>query len=514
MSVLDRLEPKPVFSYFEQIAGIPHGSGNTGAISDYIVSFAEDHDLEYIRDDLGNVIIKKPAYPGHENSAPVILQGHIDMVCEKVAGCDIDMEKEPIRLLCDGETVTADGTTLGGDDGIAVVYMLAILEADDIEHPPIEAVFTVDEEIGMLGAAAMDMSVLEGRRLLNIDSEEEGILLCGCAGGATVTASLPVSRASGGDCDRTSGAVVVSDQAAGGADAGTACQMLRLVVDGLIGGHSGNEIYKRGANAIMLLGRVLNKLDETQDIGLISVNGGGKDNVIPVSAEAIITGIADNIRKTAKECESVFRNEYKAVDPDFSVRVEPADAGDSDQNISIEEITGYTFMDDASKKRIIKTLSELPNGIQRMNPEMPEQVQTSLNIGILKTTEDGVEIGALVRSDVDAEKHEVVGKLDSIVSENGGSFKVESEYPGWQYHGKSEFLELMKAVFTDVYGYEPKVETIHAGVECGYFTAGIEGVDIVSIGPDLKDIHTPSESMDIKSVQRTWKYVLEVLKKC
>ena len=526
MSVLENIEPKEVFDYFEAIAGIPHGSGNMTAISDYLAGFAVEHGFRYIQDELKNVIIFKPATPGYEDRPAVILQGHMDMVCEKEADCDIDMAKEPIRLLCDGKTVTADGTTLGGDDGIAVAYMLAILASDDIAHPELEAVFTVDEEIGMLGAAALDMSVLKGKKLLNIDSEDEGIFLCGCAGGATVVGCVPFSAET--DIGSLDGDTVGRDEEQNDGIASGKQDVYRIKIDGLTSGHSGIEIDKGRANAIILLGRLLEKLDAAYDIGIIGMSGGGRDNVIPASAEAVIAVDDRDIQPVIKDCEKVFKNEYSITDPGLSVSIE------------IVDDNTLTVMDSTSKERIINLLRALPNGVQRMNPAMPDRVQTSLNIGILKTVINSncncnsnaknddekivnksdnisgnyIEVSFLVRSDVKSEKQELADRVARIISMCGGSSEIVGDYPGWQFTGVSELIDIMSAAFKEQYGYEPKVETVHAGVECGYFAEAIEGLDVVSFGPDLKGIHTPAETMDVESVRRTWKLITDTLKAC
>ena len=499
MSVLENLEPKEVFDYFEAIAGIPHGSGNMTAISDYLAGFAVEHGLRYIKDEHKNVMIFKPATSGYEDRPAVILQGHMDMVCEKEAGCNIDMAKEPIRLLCDGKKVTADGTTLGGDDGIAVAYMLAILASDDIAHPELEAVFTVDEEIGMLGAAALDMSVLKGKKLLNIDSEDEGIFLCGCAGGATVVGRVPfeVETGTGSPVKKDAN----SDDHHNNGILHEKQSVYKIRIDGLTSGHSGIEIDKGRANAIILLGRLLEKLDASCDIDIINLSGGGRDNVIPASAEAVIAVDDRDIQPVIKDCEKVFKNEYSITDPGLSVSIE------------IVNDNTLTVMDSVSKERIINLLRALPNGVQRMNPAMPERVQTSLNIGILKT-DDHIEVSFLVRSDVKSEKQDLADRVTRIISMCGGTSEIIGDYPGWQFTGQSELIDIMSAVFKEQYGYEPKVETVHAGVECGYFAEAIEGLDVVSFGPDLKGIHTPAETMDVESVRRTWKLITDTLKAC
>ncbi|MBO6107880.1 MAG: aminoacyl-histidine dipeptidase [Eubacterium sp.] len=533
MSVIDKYEPAEVFKYFEEIAAIPHGSGNTRKISDYLVDFANKHGLDVVRDDPGNVVIFAPGTSGtpsepgtsyddgsvvtpsesgtsYEDMPPIILQGHMDMVCEKEPGTDIDMENEGLELLCDGKTITARGTTLGADDGIALAYILAILDSEKIAHPPIEAVFTVDEEIGMLGAAALDMSILKGRMLLNIDSEEEGVLLCGCAGGALVTGKWELGYEA---CDLSSD---------------TACdhvmRLYRLTIDGLKGGHSGNEIDKGRANANILLGRVLEQMED--EIRLISVSGGSKDNAIPASAYADIAVSSDKIGGIAEKMKSAFRSEYRLTDPDVDVRLTEIEIGTvCPQSEADADKTGRAYTEDGmglpktvkvmtmdTMKRVINALRLLPNGIQRMSREMEGLVQTSLNMGILEIKNDTLELGFCVRSNVNSEKYELIGRVVRGIEALGGMALVSGDYPGWEYREKSPLRDHMVSVFERMYSHAPEVEMIHAGVECGFFDREIDGLDAISIGPDLKDIHTPNESMDIESVRRTWEYLLEVLK--
>ena len=475
MAVLDGIEPQEVFGYFEQIAGIPHGSRNTGAISEYLVTFAKERGLEAYRDEADNVLIKKPGSPGCEDHEPVILQGHIDMVCVKNAGVEIDLDTEPIRLLRDGDTITADGTTLGGDDGIAVAFVLAILASETIAHPPIEVVFTSDEEIGMIGAQALDMERLSGRRMINIDSEDEGIITCGCAGGATVRGTIPVERTE--------------------TSTGEAC---RITISGLAGGHSGIEIIKGGANAHVLLGRLLSAIEGEWQ--LICVEGGEKDNAIPAAAVAYARGDVAEIKRVAEACEEMFLQEYHHTDPALRIGVEAGGA------------VGGPAMSEESKARVIDALCVLPNGVQRMSPDVEGLVQTSLNMGILRTTNDAVEVGFSVRSAVASEKEELISRTCRLIRLIGGKADVEGAYPGWAYRTESPLREHMIATFGRMYGRTPVVDVIHAGLECGFFAERIPGLDAVSIGPDLRGVHTPEETMDIASVRRTWEYLLEVLK--
>ncbi|MBQ7040118.1 MAG: aminoacyl-histidine dipeptidase [Clostridia bacterium] len=473
MAVLENLEPNGVFKYFEEMCSIPHGSKDTKQISDWIVSFAEKHGLWYMQDEFDNVIIKKPATKGYENSAPVILQGHIDMVCEKAADCKKDMEKEGLDIAIDGDYVFAKGTTLGGDDGIAVSMMLDILASDSYEHPEVEAVFTSDEEIGLIGATNLDMSSLNGRRLINIDSEAEGIFTVGCAGGNRTECAIPLSTEVFDGEYRT------------------------IKVSGLLGGHSGVEIDKGRANANILLGRVLSAIKS--EFRIVTVNGGLKDNAIPREAYAVIkTKFTDELVKICEKCQEELIEEYKDTDKDITVSV-------------VCEGEGVPF-DSESSKKIISFLANTPNGIIKMNEYIETLVQTSLNLGVLKTEENKMLASFGVRSSVDSEKAELTNSLKTLSESLGGNISVSGDYPGWDYTGSSELKDLMVSVFEKQYGYKPEVVTIHAGLECGLFSGKIEGLDCVSIGPDMKDIHTCTERMSISSVKRVFAMILEILK--
>lgn len=481
MAILTGLQPSGVFEMFEQLCGIPHGSRNTKAISDFCVRFAQEHGLNYRQDDSNNVILFAPATPGMEQAQPVMLQGHLDMVCEKEADCPLDLQKEGLNLRTDGEWIWAEGTTLGGDDGIAVAYALAILADPAIPHPPLEVVLTTDEEIGMLGAAAIDLSEVKARRVLNIDSEEEGVLLAGCAGGATVCCHIPLMW--------------------------TLKKGLRATVQitGLRGGHSGMEIQKGRANANKLMGRFLNEMDEIFAYALCTVNGGNKDNAIARESTADVVILPERLAELtafAAQRQEAYRAEYGEADPDITIAVTPG-----------TEDTFEIMMGDC-RRSVLSVLQQLPNGVQQMSRDIEGLVQTSLNLGILKVDFRGIHLTSSVRSSVNAEKQQLIQQLAEICGKLGGSCEVMGEYPAWEYKADSPLREIMTEVYLEQYGRKPAVEVIHAGLECGLLSGKLDGLDCVSFGPDIVDIHTTREKLSIPSVQRTWKLLLEVLKRC
>ena len=481
MAILTGLQPSGVFEMFEQLCGIPHGSRNTKAISDFCVRFAQEHGLDYRQDDSNNVILFAPATPGMEQAQPVMLQGHLDMVCEKEADCSLDLQKEGLNLRTDGEWIWAEDTTLGGDDGIAVAYALAILADPTIPHPPLEVVLTTDEEIGMLGAAAIDLSEAKARRVQNIDSEEEGVLLAGCAGGATVCCHIPLMW--------------------------TLKKGLRATVQitGLRGGHSGMEIQKGRANANKLMGRFLNEMDEAFAYALCTVNGGNKDNAIARESTADVVILPERLAELtafAAQRQEAYRAEYGEADPDITIAVTPG-----------TEDTFEIMMGDC-RRSVLSVLQQLPNGVQQMSRDIEGLVQTSLNLGILKVDFRGIHLTSSVRSSVNAEKQQLIQQLAEICGKLGGSCEVMGEYPAWEYKADSPLREIMTEVYLEQYGRKPAVEVIHAGLECGLLSGKLDGLDCVSFGPDIVDIHTTREKLSIPSVQRTWKLLLEVLKRC
>ena len=470
MSILEGLRPAAALQYFEELCAIPHGSRDTKRISDYCVRFAQERGLRYVQDAHNNVVIYKDGTPGYETHPTVILQGHLDMVCEKDPGCDIDFSRDGLRLRQDGTYLFAEGTTLGGDDGIAVAYALAVLDSKELAHPPLEAVFTVDEEIGMLGADAMDMSVLKGRVMLNIDSEDEGILTAGCAGGATAALTLPVQR-----------------RAAQG-------QGWRVCVDGLTGGHSGVEIHKGRVNANKLMGKILSLLPAVR---IAALNGGAKDNAIPRSCEALLVSDAPDFAARFAAAKAECLAQLPETEPHAEISCVPAEVS---QTLCESEA-------------VLGLLNALPNGVQAMSADIAGLVQTSLNLGILATSEQAVTMTFSVRSSVGAEKQALLAKLSALAQQYGASLGLSGEYPAWEYRRESRLRETMVKTFEELYGREPVVDVIHAGLECGIFSDRLAGLDAVSFGPQMHDIHTSRERLELASVARTWDYLAAVLAK-
>lgn len=479
MSILSNLEPKEVFTYFEEICAIPHASYHESQISDYCVKFAKEHGLDYRQDELKNVIITKKATPGYENEAPLILQGHLDMVCEKEPGSSFHFDMDGLKLKVEGDYITADGTTLGGDDGIAVAYMLALLASDTIAHPKLETVFTVSEEVGMEGAAGIDLSMLKGRRLLNLDSENEGILTAGCAGGARAVCRLPVQRIP------TNGMVI------------------HITASGMAGGHSGVEIHKGRANANTLMGRVLIRLSGHIRYHLIALAGGKKDNAIPRECTAGICIAAGDLTKTVHciaQLQKDISDEYAIKDS--AVRLSAGHAAD----------VLPAMLDENSTRQAVMLINALPDGVQAMSADVPGLVETSLNLGILKLDEEELVLQYAVRSSVGSAKEALLEKMTYLTQGMGGSVTVSGIYPAWEFKRVSAFRDMLTEVYEKMYGKKPVVEAIHAGLECGLLAGKLPGLDCVSIGPDMEAIHTTEEKLSISSVKRVWEYLIEVLK--
>ena len=471
------LEPAAVFGYFEKICSIPHGSRNTKLISDYLVSFAREQGIRYIQDDLNNVILFQEGTCGMEDHPPVILQGHMDMVCEKDADCPIDMEKEGLDVTHDGQCVYAKGTTLGGDDGIAVAYALALLADRTIPHPPLEVIITVDEEIGMEGATGIDLSMLRGRTLVNLDSEDEGIFTVSCAGGARSTITLPVQRrAVYGPC-------------------------VKLTVEGLQGGHSGVEIHKNRANANKVMAEILGRVQKLMPLCITKLSGGSKDNAIPRSCQVTLVAMGmyiERINDIAEQLQKEIREQYD--EPFAIVRGDDVDA-----------LGGNAVTSECSAK-VIALLNAVPNGVQSWSQDIEGLVQTSLNLGVVDLSADELKLCFAVRSSVNQEKRDLLDKLRDLAAFNDAGCTEMGDYPAWEYRKDSPLRDNMVRIYAEMFGKAPQVLAIHAGLECGILSDKLPGLDCVSVGPQMHDIHTSREKLEIESTQRTWKFLLEVLK--
>lgn len=481
MSVLANCQPKKVFAFFEELCAIPHGSHNTKAISDYCVAFAKSRGLEVMQDEHNNVIIRKGASVGYENGPTVILQGHLDMVCVKEADCPKDMTREGLDLVVEGDYVRAAGTSLGGDDGIAVAMALAILDDDTLPHPALEALFTVDEEAGMLGAVALDFAPLKGRWLINIDSEEEGIITVGCAGGTTLDCLLPLHRE-----ERR----------------GVCCT---VTIEGLKGGHSGAEIHKGRASATALLGRLLQEMASAAPYRLVTLQGGTVGNAIPCTAEATLVVSAGHVaalQTACEQCAAALGHEYAVTDEDMNI------------TFTAGEEAAVSAVDAAGTTAAVFALAQMPQGVVTMSQDIEGLVQTSLNMGVVSMNEEQMQMRFLIRSSVESQKLWVRHRLESFMTFLGGRAEVRTDYPGWEFRRDSALRELMVECCREQYGSEPVVAAIHAGLECGLFCGKAADLDCVSIGPDIHDIHSPQERLSISSTQRVYELVLKVLARC
>ena len=473
--MLEHLEPKSVFRFFEEMSAIPHGSYNTKEISDWVVAFAEERGLEYHQDDLNNVVIIKEATPGYEAAEALILQAHLDMVCEKLADCPKDMAKEGLDLVIDGDFIRAKDTTLGADNGIGVALALAALDDDTLCHPRLEVVLTTEEEVGMEGVTGLDVAPLQSRQMINLDSAEEGVFTVGCSGGSRTTCVLPVTRAP------FDGAV------------------LKIAISGLTGGHSGIEIDKRPASANVLMSRFLRAVSDAMEMRLVYVRGGLKSNAIPRDAEAVIvTADAAAAKAVVEHMTVVVKHEYDIHEPNLTVTVEQAQAD-------------LLPLDEDSNRRVMYFLTCTPNGVQEMSQNFPGKVQTSLNLGVLDIHEDRMSALFLVRSAFATQKEMVNRKLRCLMELLAGFVEVDNDYPPWEYRRDSVLRERMVNVFREQYGREPGIDATHAGLECGQLCGKLPGLDCVSIAPDLWDLHTPWERMSISSIQRVWKFLRGVL---
>ena len=466
-------QPEAVFRYFTALSEIPRGSGNTAAVSAWALKTAQNLSLEAYADETGNVIIRKPASAGYEQHPGVILQGHLDMVCAKLPDCTKDMTKEGVDLIWGDEFLSADGTTLGGDDGIAVAYAFAILEDQNIPHPPLTVILTIDEETGMDGATALCPDALTGQYLINIDSEDEGIFTVGCAGGVRVHMRYPLQM------QQTSGTC------------------FRLTLSGLTGGHSGTEIHKPLLNANLVMHRLLTA--PTEQISLCAWQGGIRDNVIPTECTAAFIAAPEHVSAIRRTIEVTF-SRIKAENPQ-----------ENSIALQIETVPETDVPAAADTAGLLCQIGELPNGMQEMNPHL-NLPETSLNLGIFALQDAVLQIDALIRSGSNAKRDALAEKLHAHVEAAGGSASDSGKYPAWEYVPDTALEQTAAAVFRALYGKAPVIETIHAGLECGILAAKAPQLQCISIGPDLFDIHTPRERLSLASARRTWDLILALLK--
>lgn len=474
MSNLQNIEPKKVFNWFYELNQIPRCSGNEKRASDFLVNFAKERNLEVYQDDAYNVIIKKQASKGYENSDPVIIQGHIDMVCIKGEGSNHDFTKDPIEIIVQDDIMSANNTTLGGDDGIAIAYGLAILDSDDLKHPLIELLVTTSEETGMDGVHALTNEHLSGKILLNIDSEEEGVFLVSCAGGSNKITTFKLEK------EKKSG------------------NGLEIKISGLKGGHSGMEIIKQRANAIKLLGRILFECKENLNIRLSKISGGTKHNAIPSDAMAII--LTENINAVKDIIENLttdFKEEYRVEDSGLKIEV---------KEVMVEEV--YT---ENLSNNLIDYIMMVPDGVQYMSKDIEGLVQTSLNNAIFEEKDNQIEVTTSVRSASSSSLREILNVLTVVAKRTNANTEEKSAYPAWQFDKDSKIREKAVKVYEDLFGKKPEVSAIHAGLECGLLKEILPNTDMISFGPNLYDVHTEKEHLSISSVQRVWNFLVKLL---
>lgn len=473
--IIKNRQPADALRYFEEISAIPRGSCNEKAVGEYLMAFAKELGLWCHMDELYNVYIKKPASPGCEHLPPVLFQGHTDMVCEKNKDVDHDFEKDPIKLVVEGNILHAAGTTLGADNGVAVAYMMALLSRNDLRHPPLECIFTTQEEIGLNGAAVIDPALISARRMINMDCGPEGECVAGSAGGSTVLIRKDGKR------EPVRGSV------------------LAFHVRGLFGGHSGGDIDKERGNANKIIARLLHKLSKVTDVNIISLEGGAKNNAIPRECDAIVA-VADAAKalETAKQLEAAVKNELQFSDAGFHLICEEAAAP-------------MEMLDAATSADLIKLLYLLPYGIVAKSMAIEGLVVASCNMGVLSTDEAGVLINYSLRSSVDSLLEEITDRILETVAQFGATAQCGDHYPSWEFAAESELRDYCMAAYQATTGKEMRVRATHGGLECGIFKSKVPDMDIVGMGPNARNAHTPDECLDLDSFERTFNFVVKLL---
>ena len=472
-------KPEKLFHFFEEISAIPRGSGNEKGISDYLVKFAKDRNLWVHQDEAYNVIIKKEGSEGAKDKEPVMLQGHIDMVCDKLAGVEHDFEKDGIDLVVKDGVLSANGTTLGADNGVAVALMMMVLDDDDIKHPPVECVFTTEEEVGLNGAQALDKSLIAARTMINMDSEDEGVATISCAGGLRIQFTRPVKR-----------------EAAEGS-------LLSIKIEGLLGGHSGMDISKERQNANLLMARMADHLMRNTDGRLVTFVGGTKDNAITRECEASFIYAnkeeAEKAEKLSCALAEVMADEITPDEPDFACE------------ISLEEGRIASAIPAEDAKAFIGAIRLAPNGVFSRNMKMDGFVVTSSNMGVVKADEDSLMIVVSPRSSVASLQENTKDRFRTLADTFGFTAEYSGEYPGWSFVEKSRIREVFIESYRELFGKELKVEAIHAGLECGLFSEALPGLDAIAVGPTLYDVHTPDEHVPLDSFERFYELLKDVL---
>ncbi|MCK8058571.1 MULTISPECIES: aminoacyl-histidine dipeptidase [unclassified Fusibacter] len=476
--LLKDLQPNRLWHHFESLTRIPRESGNEKAVSDFLTAFAKGLGLDVIQEPSMNVIIKKKASTGYENHKTVIIQGHMDMVCVKEDDLEFDFGKDPIPLVIDGDLIKTKGTTLGADNGIAVAMAMAILEDKTLVHPPLQVLITIAEETGMDGVMALDPANITGDILINLDSEEEGVLLSSCAGGVNNIITLPITK-----------------------QAASYDTAFKIVIKGLLGGHSGVEIHKRRANAIVCAGRLLYLLKTKLNFEIAGIHGGDKPNAIPKRSEVVVIcskADTDLLRTSVSEIEHLLKNEVELSDAEVTIELQETEL----------PVEAY---DHNSAQKTVQLLMLLPDAVQTMSAGIEGLVESSINLGILDQNEQSLVFTSAVRSSVASLKDMINQKIGLTCDLIGADMRLESDYPSWPFKAVSETRELMKEVYEEMFSKSLKVDALHAGLECGFLIEKVGDIDMVSLGPDLNDVHTPKENLSISSTKRVYDFLLEVL---
>lgn len=482
MGIFRGLQPEAVWRYFEEICQIPRPSRKEGKVAEYLLAFAGRQGLESRRDEAGNVLIRKPSSAGMEDAPVIVLQAHMDMVCEKNAGTEHDFDKDPIEAYVDGEWVKARGTTLGADDGIGMAAQLAVLASEDISHGPLECLFTVDEETGLTGAFALKAGFFEGKILLNLDSEDEGEIFIGCAGGIDTVIEMPIERSA-----LPEGMFAV-----------------RVGVKGLLGGHSGDDIDKGRGNAIKILNRFLWELNDTYGIGIAELEGGNLRNAIAREAYAWIV-VPENCKEQVRADFNVYQAEmeevWKWTEPDLRMELESA-------------VLPATVWTPGCTANVLNALYACPHGVFSMSHRMPGIVETSTNLAAVRLkTENVAVITTSQRSDIDLEKFNIAHMVAAVFRLAHAKITHGEGYPGWTPNPDSLLLKIAVESYKELFGKEPVVRSIHAGLECGLFLEKYPGIDMISFGPTLRGVHSPDEKVNIKTVEMWWRHLVDILQR-